>query len=162
MPEYRALCDLEDEELLALSSDEFCNTVEADAKLLVSDALDTYADVMRQDDDHGARVKAADKIMEIAGVRKQQMALPQGLSPEIFGLALAGLGQLAGIAKASGASEQILRNVSPAKSDPRLVPQELLAPKVSSRLPPSKPDNDSITEVIAHERYEIKNPKPQD
>lgn len=161
MPEYRALCDLEDEELLALSSDEFCDSVEADAKLLVAEALETYSEVMHQDDDHGARVKAADKIMEIAGVRKQQIALPQGISPEIFGLALAGLGQLAGIAKSSGASEQILRNVSPAKSDPRLVPQELLTPKASSRLPPSKPDNDSITEVIAHERYEIKNPKAQ-
>jgi hypothetical protein len=162
MAEKSLLSDLSEDELLALSSDEFCDSVEDAAKLLVPDALDTYADVMNQDDDHGARVKAADKILELAGARKQQIALPPGLSPEIFGLALAGLGQLAGIARGSTAEAQILRNVSPAKADPRLMPQELLAEKPKpSRAQDSSIDNEAIAEVIAHERFEIKNPEAQ-
>jgi hypothetical protein len=154
----RALADLDDDELLALSSDEFSDSIEDAAKLLVSDALYTYSEVMDQDEDHGARVKAADKILELAGARKPQLALPQGISQEVFALAIAGLGQLAGIARDSAQSAAILKNVTPAKSDPRFAPQELLVAKPSfSRIAPSS-DNDSIVEAIAHERYEIKNP----
>jgi|WetSurMetagenome_2_1015567.scaffolds.fasta_scaffold90514_4 hypothetical protein len=156
MPERPSLADLDDEALLALSSDEFCDTIEDEAKLLVSDALDTYTDVMRQDEDHSARVKAADKIMELAGVRKQQIALPQGISQEVFALAIAGLGQLAGIARDSAQSAAILKNVTPAKSDPRLVPQDFLAPRVSRIAPKTDNDNDKVIEGYSHERYEIK------
>ena len=157
----QSLSDLDDETLLALSTEDFALSVEEEAKLLMPNVLETYKDVMDQDDDQGARVKAAEKISELAGVKKQELALPQGLSAEVFGLALAGLGQLAGIARMSGIQEQILKNVTPAKSDPRLIPQELLEtskPK-APRVGPKALDNEDIIGVIAHERFEITEPK---
>ena len=160
----KLLSDLEDEELVALADADFQESVQSEARTLVPDALNTYATVMNSSDDDNARVKAADKIISLAGFQEKQNAtLPSGVSEEVFKLALAGLGQLAGIAASSHATDAILRNVTPAKTDPRmLVDIETKhavddSPLNTSPKNSDNNDNDEIVNLISKERYEIIN-----
>lgn len=116
-----ALSELADEELLALSDLEFREQVQNEARLLAPQALETYQEVMTGAEDDRARVAAADKILLLAGVSDRQNALPVGVTAEVFASALAGLGKIVGIANVSDASASILRNVTPAKADPRML-----------------------------------------
>ena len=155
--------DLEDNEISLLADSDFQDTIQGEARELVESAFDTYRDVMSSSDDDVARVKAADKIISLAGYQeKQQSALPSGVSEEVFKLALTGLGQLAGIARSSSNAESILRNVSPAKTDPRPVLPEMLRDDSPMNKAQLVPDNESIASVIAKERYEIFERKPGD
>jgi hypothetical protein len=151
------LSDMDVEELALLADQDFREQVQVEARTLSGEAFDTYRDVMSSSSDDQARVKAADRILSLAGIEEKQNILPSGVSEEVFKLALAGLGQLAGIAKLPNASTSILKNVTPAKNDPRLIPQ-LEMPKDDSPMNTKSiaiDDNDAILNVIAGERYEI-------
>jgi hypothetical protein len=153
----RMLSDLEPEELALLADSDFRESVQVEARSLAADAFDTYTEVMHSSDDDQARLKAADKILSLAGIEEKQTALPLGVSEEVFKIALAGLGQLAGIARASSESSAILRNVTPAKSDPRAATliEESKDDSPMSRKPITENDNDAIINAISGERYEI-------
>jgi hypothetical protein len=156
----RALSELEDEELASLSESDFSATLQAEARLSVPEALETISSVMSDSEDDNAKLKAADKILSLAGVKeKPQAMLPNGLTPELFAIALAGLGQLAGIANTSHVSDSILINVTPAKTDPRLIPHIEVLEQLSSTVEHSsleEDDNSLVVEMFAKERYEIK------
>ena len=115
----RLLEDLEDDEVIFLADADFHEVIQNEARNMVSEAIDAYREVATSSDDDNARVKAADRIIALAGFEEKGKELPSGISPEVFAQALAGLGVLAGIAQSSSAQSAILRNVSPAKSDPR-------------------------------------------
>lgn len=160
----RLLSELSDGECAALADPEFQEVVQDNARELVSDAFDTYSDVMHSSDDDQARVKAADKILALAGYQEKQTQslLPSGVSEEVFKIALAGLGQLAGIARSSASTSAILRDVTPAKSDPR--PQLAVAADdspLNRKSAKESADNDAIPAIISKERYEIRNPENQ-
>jgi len=110
---------IDGKELTTLSDPDFRQTVKARSRFLVEKAMRTYEEVMDDDDDPGARVLAADRIMKFAEAEDTSKSLPTGLSEEIFKVALLGLGSLAKIAGATTESEK-LRDVTPARADPRL------------------------------------------
>lgn len=109
---------LDPEELVALSDADFQESIKQRAKALAASAMDTIEDVMVSSDDDQARLIAANKTLDLAGARDDARALPFGISDEVFRIALAGFGQLAAIAGTSH-SGMILRDVTPAKTDPR-------------------------------------------
>jgi hypothetical protein len=154
----RLLSDMEPDELALLADEDFRESVQTEARSLSSEAFDTYVDVMHSSDDDGARVKAADKILSLAGIEEKQQQLPSSVSEEVFRIALAGLGKLAGIAQGAGV-QQVFRDVTPAKADPRSA--ELMRLDIQpddspmSRRPLDESDNDAVIDVIAGERYEI-------
>jgi hypothetical protein len=157
----KGLCDYEPEELASLSDLDFQETVQAEARSRVNDAFNTYDEVMSSSEDDAARVKAADKILSLAGFsEKQSSTLLSGVSEEVFKLALAGLGQLAGIAQNSSSASSILRNVTPAAVDPRPLALESLDDDSPLNRNPKvelENDNDAITNILSGERYEIIN-----
>ena len=161
--DVKSLSDFEPEELASLADSDFQESIQSEARSLSANAFDVYSEVMASSDDDVARIKAADKIIAMAGFQeRQQSSLPIGVSEEVFKLALAGLGQLAGIAKGSAVAPQFLRNVTPAKSDPRLNPMVLSKPQVddspmNQNRDSSLNDNDAIVDAVARERYEIIN-----
>jgi hypothetical protein len=156
----RSLSDFEPEELAALADADFRETVVSEARSQIADAFDTYHEVMTSSDDDQARVKAADRIVALSGFEEKQTALPSGVSEEVFKLALAGLGQLAGIARASAPTDAIFRNVTPAATDPRLLPsiQAKDDSPMNVRAEASlaaEDDNAEIAMLFGKERYEI-------
>jgi len=154
------LSDLDEEQVAALSDDDFQEAVQTEARSHAGDALRAYVEVATESDDDQARVKAADRLIAIGGFQEkaQKAALPSGVSEEVFRLAIAGLGQLAGIARSSASVDAILRNVTPAKVDPR--PQVTVTiPALTDDSPLNRmEDNDEVVELFAKERYEIHNP----
>jgi len=110
---------LDPSELISLSDPDFRAKVKARGRALVQKAMRTYEEVMDDDDDPGARVLAADRIMKFAEAEDTSKSLPTGISEEIFKVALLGLGSLAKIAGATTDTER-LRDVTPARADPRL------------------------------------------
>ena len=110
---------LDPEELVALSDVDFQETIKLKAKALAATAMDTIEDVMSSSDDGQARLAAATKTLDLAGARDASRSLPMGVSDEVFRIALAGFAQLASIAHDSNAAP-LLRDVSPARSDPRV------------------------------------------
>lgn len=154
----RSLADLDEAELVALADGDFQESVQSEARKLVPDAITTYEDVMLFSDDDQARIKAADKVLAIAGYQeKQATSLPSGITPETFALALMGLGQLAGIAQSSALAPQILKNVTPARTDPRIaLPDPMTKAAQSSVLDRSESDNDQIISILQGERFEIR------
>jgi hypothetical protein len=109
---------LDPEELVKLSDVDFQETVKLRAKALAATAMDTIEDVMNDIDDSQARMVAANKILDLAGAKDSAKSLPFGITEEVFRIALAGLGQLSSIARSSN-NEMLLRDVTPAKADPR-------------------------------------------
>jgi len=156
----KRLDEYEIEELAELADSDFQGTVQSEARTLVPDAFDTYREVMASSPDDQARLKAADKVISLAGFEEKQSALNSSISEEVFKMALAGLGQLAGIARVSSNVEAILRNVTPAASDPRAV-VALPSPSVDdSPLNRKLPDeNEEVATILQKERYEIRNPE---
>jgi hypothetical protein len=151
----RSLSDLEPEEIASLADEDFQEIVQSEARSHADLAIDTYVEVAERSDDDAARVKAADRILAIGGFQEKQSktALPLGVSEEVFKIALAGLGHLAGIAQSSSSVNAILRNVTPAKTDPRPFVELKDDSPMNRQLPTD--DNDAIVNVIAGERYEI-------
>jgi hypothetical protein len=150
------LSDLSDEELASFADQDFRDSVKEEARDFASDAFDVYTDVMNTSDDDQARLTAANRVLELAGVKEEKSALSSfGVSEEVFKIALAGMCQLAGIARDSSSQSAILRNVSPAKSDPRLIPAlETKDDSPMSRSPRTE-NNDAVINAISGERYEI-------
>lgn len=149
------LSELDVEDIVALSDESFRESVQDEARSLAGEAFDVYREVMSSSDDDVARLKAADKILSLSGIEEKQTALPSGVSEEVFKLALAGLGQLAGIARTSPEAAAILRNVTPAKSDPRPMLEVEVDDSPMNRREAYKPSNDEVVNLIAGERYEI-------
>lgn len=153
------LSELEPEELALLADSDYQETVQAEARELTEDAFSVYTEVMHSSDDDQARLKAADKVIALAGFKEkqQEMVLPTSISEEVFKIALAGLGQLAGIARSSPEAQAILRNVTPAKTDPRpmTIPNPIDDSPMNRRGPQDEGDNDEIINIIGGERYEI-------
>jgi hypothetical protein len=74
---------------------------------------------MDNSDDDQARLMAAGKVLNVAKVEQEDLkALPTGVSPEVFQIALAGLAKLASLAADTTITAR-LRDVTPAKADPR-------------------------------------------
>lgn len=152
------LSELEPEIIAQLSNEDFEDKVRSEAKSLAGEAIDTYRDVMNNGEDDKARVLAADRVLSISGIDSENKSLPLGVSEEVFKIAIAGFAQLASIARNSSSSNQILRDVSPAKSDPRKSEVSLLessSQESSLEQIPLKESNEEIVNVIAKERYEI-------
>jgi hypothetical protein len=149
------LSDLDADQIAELSDETFRESVQVEARTYMGDVLDTYHDVMTSSEDDVARVKAAKEISLLAGIQEDRQALPSGVSEEVFKLALAGLGQLAGIARTSSVSQQILRNVTPARADPRPMLEPAQDDSPMSRRPQPVDDNEAIVNLVAAERYEI-------
>jgi hypothetical protein len=157
----RLLSDMEPDELALLADADFHESIQGEARSRASDAFDTITSVMESSDDDMARLKAADKVLALAGIEEKREALPSSVSEEVFRIALAGLGKLAGIASASGFQSMILRDVSPAKADPRpLLESGLDDSPLNARPKPPIEDNEEIANLIAGERYEIFERKP--
>jgi len=112
------LDSLDPEELVAMSDGDFQDTIQKKARALAAQAMDTIADVMISSDDDQARLTGAFKTLDLAGARDKSSALPFGITDEVFRIALAGFGQLASIA-ACTSPIQTLRDVTPARTDPR-------------------------------------------
>ena len=113
------LSDLKPEEILALSDSDFQGKVKDHARTRTAKALSTIEEVMDESDDDQARLIAATKMLKIAKAEDEQLvALPTGISEEVFRIAIAGLGKLAEIA-ADASPSSVLRNVTPASTDPR-------------------------------------------
>lgn len=108
------------EELVKLSDENFQDVIRQEARALSAQAMDTYEEVMASSDDDQARLMAADRVLKLSDAHDEKLALPSGLTEEVFKIALAGLGSLAKIARAS-TNELVLKDVSPAKTDPRPV-----------------------------------------
>jgi hypothetical protein len=155
----RLITNLTNDQILMLSDKDFQDSVEDEARTSVPEAFTTYRDVMSSSDDDKARIMAADKIMSLAGIEeKEDSKLSSGISEEVFKLALAGLSQLAGVVKSASASPEVLRNVSPAKTDPR--PSFTSPLELTSDSPLDRMNNQSDTESERNpygERYEIRN-----
>jgi hypothetical protein len=114
------LDSLDPSELVSLSDSDFQETVKKHARAKVSEAFTTIEDVMASSDDDQARLVAASKILAIAKVdQEDSRVLPSSISEEVFRIALAGLGQIAKLAS-STTETSVLKNVTPARSDPRL------------------------------------------
>ena len=149
------LSELSEEQLLSIADNDFQETIQSEAKSLSQQAMNTYQEVMLSSDDDKARVQAADKILSLAGFQeKQSSSLPSGVSEEVFKLALAGLGQLAGIAQSSG-MPQILRNVTPEKTDPRPMFETSIDNSPMNRKTLIENEDSSEDNHIIKERYEI-------
>lgn len=110
---------LDPKELTELSDPDFRKAVKLRGRALVQKAMKTYEEVMDDEDDPGARVLAADRIMKYSEAEDTSHSLPTGISHEVFSIALAGLAGLAKIAGATRETEK-LRDVSQAKADHRL------------------------------------------
>ena len=111
--------DLKPEELIELSDQDFQEVVRKHAKGKTAEAMRTIQEVMTDSDDDQARLLAANKMLKLAKAEEEETsALPFGISEEVFLAALSGLGKLASIAQKNQPSS-ILRNVTPAKADPR-------------------------------------------
>jgi hypothetical protein len=128
---------LEPEELIALSDIEFQGHVRRHARSKAGNAMATIEEVMNTSDDDQARILAATKMLKIAKAEEEEKGtfLPSSIPPEVFAIALAGLGKLAGIAQAN-LPQAVLRNVTPASSDPRpFIPDDspLNAPMTASQ-----------------------------
>ena len=109
---------LDPEELIKLSDEDFQDTVQQKARAMVAEAMSTIEDVMTSSDDDQARLTAATKTLDLAGAREANKALPFGVSEEVFAIALAGLLKLPSL----GTGETLLlRDVTPAKADPRML-----------------------------------------
>ena len=111
---------LDPEELVLLSDVEFQAKVRKHARSKTADAMNVIEDVMHSSEDDQARLIAATKMLKIAKAEEEEKGafLPSSIPPEVFAIALAGLGKLAGIAQAN-LPQAVLRNVTPASSDPR-------------------------------------------
>lgn len=112
---------LDPEELISLSDVDFQEAIRRHARAKTSDAMNTIENVMNSSDDDQARLLAAGKILKIAKAEEEDEKrglLGSGVSEEVMALALAGFAKLASIA-AEGSPQAILRNVTPAQSDPR-------------------------------------------
>jgi hypothetical protein len=158
------LSEMEPEELALLADSDFRESVQCEARSLAADAFNTYEEVMSTSDDDAARIAAADRIMKLSGGMEEKAMLPNGVSEEVFKLAIAGLGQLAGIARSSSESSAILRNVTPAANDPRhpsILQAQLIDDSPMNRRLKSEDSNDEIANIIAGERYEIIESKKQ-
>jgi hypothetical protein len=111
---------LEPAELIALSDIEFQGHVRRHARSKAGNAMATIEEVMNTSDDDQARILAATKMLKIAKAEEEEkgVIMPFSISPEVLAIALEGLGKLARIAGAN-APQAILRDVTPASSDPR-------------------------------------------
>jgi len=111
--------------LADLTDVEYQDQIRRHARTKTSEVLGVIQDVMHNSDDDQARLLAANKYLKLAKAEEEDKlaALPITVSPEVMMAALAGLGQLASIARDT-TSTQVLKNVTPAKADPR--PQPLL------------------------------------
>lgn len=110
---------LNSEELVQMANADFQVSIRSRAKALSAKALDVIEDIMSTSEEDDTRLAAATKVLSLAGVSDATKSLPLGVSEEVFRLALSGLGQLAGIASASTHVNAIMRNVTPAATDPR-------------------------------------------
>ena len=119
-PAFDPLAQLDPKELISLSDSGFQETVRKHARGKTALAMQTIQEVMTESDDDQARLIAATKILKIAKAEDEQSgtALPFGITEEVLKIALAGLGKLASIAGANLPSA-VLRDVTPARSDPR-------------------------------------------
>ena len=152
------LSDLSDDEVAELCDEDYQETIQSEARTRVDQAFSVYDEIMVGSDDDQARAKVADKILALSGFKEkqQQSQLPSSISEEVFKIALAGLGQLAGIAQASNGVNAILRNVTPARSDPRpQLPEIDTSPMNRKPTRDEADDNDDIINAIGGERYEI-------
>lgn len=152
------LSDLDPEVIALLSDSDFEEGVKREARSLAGDALNTYREVALEGEDEKARVLAADRLLSLGGIDdSSQSSLPSGVSEEVFKIALAGLVSLGKIAQSSPSSPLILRDVTPARSDPRFAEtSELSLPAPTPPVienPPSLPKEHSL---VAKERYEIR------
>jgi hypothetical protein len=109
---------LNPEDLILMSDEDFQETIRQKARAMSADAMSAIEDVMNNSDDDNARLVGAAKTLELAGAKEPSTTLPFGLTDEVFKIALAGLGQLASIAR-EGRKEPVLRDVTPAAADPR-------------------------------------------
>lgn len=114
------LDSLNPEELVSLSDQDFQGKVRKHARSRTAEAMNAIEEVMNGSDDDQARLMAATKMLKIAKAEdeEQKSILPFGVSEEVFRIALAGLGKLAGLASLANPS-MVLRNVTPASTDPR-------------------------------------------
>jgi hypothetical protein len=119
-PSANPLEDISPEVLAGMSDTEYQGNVRKHARSKTIDAMHTIEDVMHNSDDDQARLIAANKYLKIAKAEEEEKfsALPNGISPEVFAIALAGLGKLVSIAAGTTVSAR-LRDVTPAKADPR-------------------------------------------
>jgi hypothetical protein len=138
---------LSPEELASLSDGEFQSTVQSHARAKVHKAFSTIEDVMNESDDDQARLIAAGKILKIAKVEDEERSIaPSAVSEEVLKIALAGLMQAALLARDTGPSS-ILRDVSPARTDPRPLtliddsPLNAAAPKAYDSSSPDGPSS---------------------
>ena len=94
---------LDPEELVLLSDVEFQAKVRKHARSKTADAMNVIEDVMHSSEDDQARLLAATKMLKIAKAEEEEKGsfLPSSIPPEVFAIALAGLGKLAGIAQAN-------------------------------------------------------------
>jgi len=111
---------LDPEELVKLSDVDFQERVRKHARAKTSDAMQVINEVMHESDDDQARLIAAAKMLKIAKAEEEEKTgvLPFGVSEEVFRIALTGLAQLASIASTNKPPE-VLRDVTPARADPR-------------------------------------------
>ena len=114
------LDDLNADELVTLTDVEYQGKVRKHARKRTAEAMNTIEDVMVNSDDDQARLIAATKMLKIAKAEdeERQLLLPVGVSEEVMKIALAGFGKLANLARDT-VQTSILRDVTPAKSDPR-------------------------------------------
>ena len=113
------LTDLSPSALSLMSDADFQESVKTHARGKSAEAIAAIEDVMHNSDDDNARLVAASKVLHMAKVEDEKStALPIGVSEEVMKIALAGLAQAALLASNSGSSA-VLRDVTPAKADPR-------------------------------------------
>jgi hypothetical protein len=141
---------LDPEELIKLSDEDFQDTVQQKARAMVAEAMETIQTVMVSSDDDQARLTAATKTLDLAGAREANKALPFGVSEEVFAIALAGLLKLPSL----GTGETLLlRDVTPAEADPRMLslddsPLNASAPKAKHLAPRIVDNDDSTSEIL--------------
>ncbi len=157
---------LKPEDLVSLADPAYREAIKKRSRALSARAMDTFEDIMSTSDDDMARLTAADKIMKYSEAQEEQKLLPQGVSEEVFRIALAGLVTLKTLA-ATSQNESILRNVTPASADPRpkaLVEKSLLddSPLNRAEGPSSGHSPEEALPEPApstyHERFEIIDP----
>ena len=112
--------NLDPAELASLSDKDFQEKVRHHARGRISRVLTTIEDVMDNSDDDQARLIAATKYLKIAKAEEEEKSsfLPPGVSEEVFKIALAGIAQLASIARDTTATAKLI-NITPARTDPR-------------------------------------------
>lgn len=149
----RMLSDMASDELASLSDQDFQEVLQTEARSHADLAVQTYVDVAQSGEDENARVKAADRLLAVGGFQERNLGsgLPSGVSEEVFKLALVGFAQLAGIAKSAGSVNSILRDVAPARSDPRSAE---VARLTREPVPEPSPEPEDFR-LFQGERYEI-------